>query len=204
VFTGIVQTMGRVGARRDVPGGVVFRVVAEGFCAGLSPGDSVSINGACHTVEHADGDAFEVTSVAETLRRTTMGALAVDTPVNLERPATPDTALGGHIVQGHIDGTATVRDFAERADDRMLTLELDADVWDLVVPKGSIAIDGVSLTVVERLPGNRITIAIIPHTLERTNIGAYRAGDRVNVEADVLAKYVKQYIERLREEPKEP
>jgi riboflavin synthase len=203
MFTGIIETMGTVRARRDVTGGVTFQVAAEGFRAGLAPGDSVSINGACHTVERHEGDAFEVTSVAETLRRTTMGDLVPDARVNLELPATPSTALGGHIVQGHVDGVATVSAFDEAADDRILTLELSAEVWDLVVPKGSIAVDGVSLTVVERLPANRITIAVIPHTLERTNIGAYRAGDRVNVEADVIGKYVKQYIERLQEEPRE-
>jgi riboflavin synthase len=197
MFTGIIQTMGEVVARRGTSGGTTFVVAAPEMHEALHPGDSVSINGACHTVERCDAAGFEVTSVAETLRRTTLGALEPGTRVNLETSATPATALGGHIVQGHVDGVGRVVSFASTdTDDRMLVIELPPDLFDLTVEKGSIAIDGVSLTVASRDAG-RVGIAIVPFTMAHTNIGTYREGDPVNVEADVLGKYVRQYMERL-------
>lgn len=197
MFTGIIQTMGKVVSRRDTWGGRTFVVAAGSLQEGLHPGDSVSINGACHTVERCGPDGVEVTSVAETLRRTTLGSLAPGARVNLETAATPATALGGHIVQGHVDGVGRVVSFEHTdTDDRMLVVDLPPDLFDLTVAKGSIAIDGVSLTVAHR-EGGQIGIAIVPFTMAHTTIGSYREGDLVNVEADVLGKYVRQYMERL-------
>jgi len=197
MFTGIIQTMGDVLSRRDTTAGTTFLLTAGSANATLRPGDSVSINGACHTVERCDADGFEVTSVAETLRCTTLGGLEQGARVNLETAATPDTALGGHIVQGHVDGVGHVVSFEPlETDDRMLTVALPPELYDLTVDKGSIAIDGVSLTVARRENG-QVGIAIVPFTISHTTIGSYRVGDPVNVEADVLGKYVRQYMERL-------
>jgi riboflavin synthase len=200
VFTGIIETMGTVHSTTRIAAGMTFAIDGGALAEALKPGDSVSINGACHTVESHRGTRFEVTSVGETLARTTMGELRRGSRVNLEASATPQTALGGHIVQGHVDGVGRVVSFVTAGQDRLLTLELPRDVYDIVVNKGSIAIDGVSLTVVERLPQNRITITIIPFTLEHTTMGSYRAGTRVNLEADVIGKYVLEYVRRLQPE----
>jgi len=201
VFTGIIETVGTVKSRRKHAKGVTFAIEGGGLAEGLAPGDSVSINGACHTVETRSGTVFEVTSVGETLRRTTLDDLRSGAKVNLERSATPQTALGGHIVQGHVDGVGRVVSFVRAGNDRLLTLELPQEVYDVVVDKGSIAVDGTSLTVVERIDGRRISITIIPYTIEHTVFGGYRAGTRVNLEADIIGKYVLEYVRRLRPEP---
>jgi riboflavin synthase len=200
MFTGIVETIGVLKSRGRHGGGVTFVFDAPGIARRLLPGDSVSINGACHTVERRAGETFQVTSVGETLRRTTMDDLRAGARVNLEASATPQTALGGHIVQGHVDGVGRVVSFVKKGDDRLLTLELTDGVDAVVVDKGSIAVDGVSLTVVERLGARRITITVIPYTLEHTTFGALRAGARVNLEADVIGKYVLEYVRRLQPE----
>jgi riboflavin synthase len=197
LFTGIIEHLGEIVVRCEGGTGVTFTVRCESLRDALKPGDSVSINGVCHTVERAGDDRFSVTSVAQTLRVTTMSDLAEGMAVNLETAATAETALGGHIVQGHVDGVAQVVSFAEAGDDRLLTIELPEDVHDVLVSRGSIAIDGVSLTVAERHEGPRVTIAIVPYTLENTIIGRYGEGTRVNVEAVVIGKYVKQYVDRL-------
>jgi riboflavin synthase len=200
MFTGIVEMTGTLRSRRKQPGGVTFTFDAPQLAHRLSPGDSVSINGACHTVERLSGDAFEVTSVGETLRRTTMDDLRAGARVNLEASATPQTALGGHIVQGHVDGVGRVVSFVRKGDDRLLTLELPEAVDAVVVDKGSIAVDGVSLTVVKRMGERRITITVIPYTLEHTTFAALRTGARVNLEADIIGKYVLEYMRRLQPE----
>lgn len=194
MFTGIIQTMGRIDGRRAKERGVTFAVTANELAGKLELGDSVSINGACHTVESIDGKRFEVTSVSETLARTTMGAASVGDSVNLECSATPQTALGGHIVQGHVDGVGRVVRVSREDDNWILTLEVPADVHEIVVPKGSIAIDGVSLTVVDALADGMVTIAIVPYTLAHTIIGRYETGTEVNVEADIIGKYVKKLV----------
>jgi len=196
MFTGIIEHVGKIVERREGAGGVTF-VIACPREMKLRAGDSVAINGVCHTVEEPHADRFRVTSVAQTLRVTTMGRLREGAAVNLETAATVETALGGHMVQGHVDGVGTVEAFVTAGEDRLLTIAVPGPIHDIVVDKGSIAIDGVSLTVAERHPEGRVTIAIIPFTFEHTVIGSYRAGDEVNVEADVIGKYVKQYVDRL-------
>jgi riboflavin synthase len=126
-----------------------------------------------------------------------MDKMGVGDIVNLERAATAETALGGHMVQGHIDGVGTVASFVASGEDRLLTIALSPELHDDVVDRGSIAIDGVSLTIAQRHQEPCVTIAIIPYTFDNTVIGRYRDGDTVNVETDVIGKYVKQYVERL-------
>jgi riboflavin synthase len=172
-----------------------FRIAAGGFDSPLAPGESLSVNGVCLTVERGDATHVEVTAVHETLSLTTLGELRAGSVVNLERAATMDRLFGGHIVQGHVDGVGRVISFeGEGAGDRVLAIEVPDDVHELCAHKGSIAVDGISLTVAKKLPGRRIEIAIIPYTLEHTVAGEYRSGRRVNVEADVIARYVREQL----------
>jgi riboflavin synthase len=197
MFTGIVEALGRVASIRSTGSARVLRIDTPDVAASLTPGDSVSVNGVCLTVERADGAGFEATAVAETIARTTLGDLAAGSRVNLERAATMDRLFGGHIVQGHIDGVGRVVRFeGHDAGDWTLEVELPSDVHDLCVDKGSIALDGISLTIARRLSDGRVSIAIVPHTLSHTVVSDYVTGSRVNVEADVVARYVREYVRR--------
>lgn len=198
MFTGIIETTGVIESGRRTSAGRSFTIRAAGLPASLKPGDSVAVNGVCLTVERCDAATFTATAVGETLSRTTLGNARSGSRVNLERAATPATALGGHIVQGHVDGIGRVRSFEKSGADWLLTIELPKDVYEYVVPKGSVAVDGTSLTVVETKPGNQITITVVPFTMERTLAGTYRPGAEVNVEADIVGKYVKQYLAQMR------
>lgn len=180
----------------------MFTVRAVGFADSIRPGDSVAVNGVCLTAERCEADGFTATAVGETLRRTTLGSARAGDRVNLEQAATPDTALGGHLVQGHVDGVGRVKSFARTGAnagaDRLLSIELPETVYGYVVPKGSIAIDGISLTVVDQKPGRIITITVVPFTIERTIAGTYDPGTTVNVEVDIIGKYVKEYLKRIK------
>jgi riboflavin synthase len=198
VFTGIVETTGTIESGRRTADGKSFTVKAGEISARLKPGDSVAVNGVCLTVERCDAGRFTATAVGETLDRTTLGKLYSGNRVNLELAATPETALGGHIVQGHVDGVGRIRSFERSGSDRLLTIEVTKEVYDYVVPKGSVAIDGVSLTIVELKPGYQMTITIVPFTLEHTIADSYRPGVEVNVEVDIIGKYVKEYLARMR------
>lgn len=171
-------------------------IEAEEIVAGVKLGDSIAVNGCCLTVTSVDGPRVAFQAVAETLLRTNIGELTVGAGVNLERAVRADQRLDGHIVQGHVDATGRVRSVERRENDVRFFVDCDAEFADLLVDKGSVAIDGVSLTVVapER---TGFHVALIPHTIEATTLGRRSAGDRVNLEADVLGKYVKQYLERV-------
>lgn len=202
MFTGIIETIGSVESARRTADGTAFSIGAANFAESIRPGDSVAVNGVCLTAERCEADGFTATAVGETLRCTSLGAARAGDRVNLERAATPDTALGGHLVQGHVDGIGRVKSFvrtgARAGADRLLSIELPEDVYGYVVPKGSIAIDGISLTVVEQKPGRIITITIVPFTVEHTIVDSYGPGTTVNVEADIIGKYVKEYLERIK------
>lgn len=194
MFTGIVERVGSVCDVRANETALAVRIDAV-FATPLENGESISVNGVCLTVERVDAAGFHVTAVRETLERTTLGHLRVGSQVNLERAATMARLFGGHIVQGHVDGVGRVIEFSgEGKGDRVLVIEVPEDVHDLCVDKGSIAIDGVSLTVARKLAGRRVEIAVVPFTLENTIVGEYRAGRLVNVEADVIARYVREQL----------
>jgi riboflavin synthase len=197
MFTGIIQSIGTIETSRRTADGISFTVRAPELSENLQPGDSVAVNGVCLTAERCEAERFTATAVGETLARTTLGSARTQDRVNLEQAATPDTALGGHLVQGHIDGVGRIKSFVKTGADRLLTLEVPEDVFRYVVPKGSIAIDGISLTVVERRPGRQITITVVPFTLERTTAASYRPGVAVNVEADIIGKYVREYLKQI-------
>ena len=195
MFTGIVEKVGTVDEIREAGSSRTVRIVYDGWVK-LGEGESVSVNGVCLTVERCGEDWFEATAVKETLARTTLGSL-VSSRVNLERAATAATLLGGHIVQGHVDGTGRVVSFTgSGAGDRVLTIELPEEVHDLCAEKGSIAVDGVSLTIARKLENRRIEIAIVPYTMEQTIAGEYGPGRTVNLEADVIARYVREQVRR--------
>jgi riboflavin synthase len=188
MFTGIVRERGRVSALEEGAEGLRLEIDAPATAAQLAIGDSVSISGACLTATSVSNGSFSVTAVAETLARTTLGALSVDDDVNLEIAARIGDPLGGHFVQGHVDGLGRV---AAARDDGCVWIEAGPEILRYCVEKGSIAVDGVSLTIAGLRDG-AFEVALIPHTLEVTTLGALQPGDEVNLEVDVLAKYVEK------------
>lgn len=196
MFTGIIETVGRV-VRIEPEGALTrFRIEAPAAIPGVRLGDSIAINGACLTVTHIEGDTLCFDAIQETLDLTSLGGLVVDAKVNVERAMRADGRLDGHIVQGHVDATGTVRMLERKGDDVRLFIACGEEITSILVPKGSVAIDGVSLTVVG-VAEDGFDVALIPHTLAETNLGEREPGDRVNLEADVLGKYVLRYLERL-------
>jgi riboflavin synthase len=196
VFTGIVETVGVVAAL-EVQGDVAhLGVDAPAIAEGVRLGDSISVNGGCLTVTRLEHGRFHFEAVRETLDRTSLGALRVGSRVNLERALRADARLDGHIVQGHVDGTGRIRRLERRGNDVRLFVECGPEILDGLIEKGSVAIDGVSLTVVG-LDASGFDVALISHTLAATTLGERRPGDLVNLEADVLGKYVRRQVERL-------
>jgi riboflavin synthase len=194
VFTGLVVDMGSVESVQPDGDGVRLRV-ATPLGAELSPGDSVAVNGVCLTAIAPDAAGFGADVMAETLRRSSLGPLGAGDQVNLELPLRASDRLGGHIVQGHVDGTGTVSAADEDGFARVVRITAGPEVLRYVVEKGSIAVDGVSLTVASVDDGG-FTVSLIPETLERTTLGAATPGRVVNLEVDVLAKYVEKLAVR--------
>jgi riboflavin synthase len=192
MFTGIVKELGRVEAVDASDDGARLRIAAE-LASELAEGDSVAVNGACLTATSVADGAFEADVMHQTLSLTTLGELEGSSSVNLELPLRPTDRLGGHVVQGHVDGTATVTDLTADGFAKRLRVELPDELLPYVVERGSIAIEGVSLTISD-LTESGLEVSLIPETLERTTLGGLKAGDRVNVECDVLARYVRRQL----------
>jgi riboflavin synthase len=193
MFTGIINELATVDAVEGSDEGARLRIRAE-LASELEAGDSVAVNGACLTATSAGTGAFEADVMHQTLSLTSLGDLDSDSRVNLELPLRPTDRLGGHMVQGHVDGTATVVEVSEDGFAKRLRLELPDELLPYVVERGSIAIEGVSLTVAE-LTGSALEVSLIPETLARTTLGSLVPGARVNVECDVLARYVRRQLE---------
>jgi riboflavin synthase len=197
LFTGIIEHVGILRSI-EVAGDVARLVIDCGPVArGVGLGDSIAVNGACLTVTAIDGDRLSFDAVRETLEKTALGALDAGDGVHLERAMRADGRFDGHIVQGHVDCTGAVRALERDGDDVRFFVDCDADFAGLLVDKGSVTIDGVSLTIVSVEPTG-FHVVLIPHTLERTTLGMRTAGSPVNLEADVLGKYVKRYLDRIR------
>jgi riboflavin synthase len=195
VFTGLVQALGRI-ERVDREGaGTRLTIAWDGRSEDdpLELGESIAINGCCLTVVAVDGEHFEVQAGPETLLRTNLGARRAGDRVNLERALRAGDRLGGHFVQGHVDTTATLRERRPEGEWEFLAFTIDPAWTPLMVPKGSIAVDGVSLTLVD-VGADGFSIMLIPHTLAVTTMGLIRPGDTVNIEADMLAKHVRKLI----------
>jgi riboflavin synthase len=195
MFTGIVEIVGRVAALSREGELARLAIEAPELAQGVRVGDSVSVSGGCLTVTRIEQGRVHFEAVRETLERTALGELRVGARVNLERALRADARLDGHIVQGHVDGTGRVRALLRHGDDVRLSVACDPQLRELMVEKGSVAIDGVSLTVAS-LDAEGFEVALIPHTLSATTLSDRRPGDRVNLEADVLAKYVRRYVDR--------
>jgi riboflavin synthase len=194
VFTGIVEELGSVVAVEQEDDAVRLRIRGPLVTSDAVHGASIAVNGVCLTVvEHADGE-FVADVMQETLDRSSLGALAAGAPVNLERPVTLEARLGGHLVQGHVDGIGTILERTPSEHWEVVRVSLPDDLGRYVVEKGSITVDGVSLTVVEAARDS-FTISLIPTTLELTTLGSKQVGDPVNLEVDVVAKYVERMLE---------
>ncbi|MDD3066543.1 MAG: riboflavin synthase [Candidatus Gracilibacteria bacterium] len=193
MFTGIISEIGEVKKIFRDKENTVFTIAAKKSCVGLKLGDSIAINGSCHTVIRKSAGSFSVESMPETLKRTNLGELKICSKVNLEKPLKASGSLDGHFVSGHIDGVAKIISITPDKNSKIFTLEIPKDLSKLVVEKGSIALDGISLTVIS-IRGDKITVGIIPHTLKFTTLGLRKAGDKINVEADLLAKHLAKLV----------
>jgi len=193
MFTGLVEEIGIIRAATRQQGGVRFVISAERVLAGLEIGDSVAVSGVCLTVVEKAADRFEVDAVQETLQRSTLARWTEGTAVNLERALAVGGRVGGHFVQGHVDGIGRVQDLQMRPPGYWLTLQRSGACAALCVDKGSIAVDGVSLTIAN-VNEEVISVAVIPHTAEHTTLRRRRIGDEVNVETDLLGKYVQRLL----------
>ena len=193
MFTGLVEEVGRVVAL-EAGEMIRLRVSARRVPGGTRVGESVSVNGVCLTVEGLDGDTLAFQAMPETLRRTALGDLVEGSAVNLERAMTLERRFGGHLVQGHVDGVGEVRAIYPEGEAQIWEFEAPASVLRYTVEKGSVCVDGISLTVVA-LRDASFTASILPQTRANTNLGELRVGDRVNLEADVVGKYVERLLE---------
>ena len=193
MFTGLVETVGELEQIATEGANKRLRVRAAAFGDGLAVGDSVSHNGVCLTVERVIPAGFEVVAVAETLSVSTLGDLRTGDCVNLERALLPTTRMGGHWVQGHVDGIAKVVRGTSRQGSTLWKLKIPKNLAKYCIPRGSIALDGISLTLSE-VELDTVSVNIIPHTAQATTIRQWKAGRRVNVEVDLLAKYVERLL----------
>jgi riboflavin synthase len=195
VFTGLIREIGTVTAREGGTDGVRLTIEAPHTAANAQLGDSIAIDGVCLTVVATGADSIAFDAVPETLARTSLGTLDQGSRVNLEQALRAGDALGGHYVQGHVDGAGRVRSVEAEGDGRRVWFDAPAEVLRYIVEKGSITVQGTSLTVAA-VDEAGFAVALIPHTLEATTLGALEAEDRVNLEADVLAKYVEKLLHR--------
>ena len=196
MFTGLVETVGEVAEIKPTPSGLRLRL-ATGLAGELVPGDSLAVNGVCLTVVSADTDGVHMDVAPETLRVTTLGTLKRGAPVNMERPMRADARVGGHFVQGHVDATGTIEEIRSDEDYWWLTVKFPPSLAAQIVRKGSIAVDGISLTVAG-VDDRRFDVQIVPYTWEHTNLQFVRVNDLVNLEFDMIGKYVLRALEVTR------
>jgi riboflavin synthase len=196
MFTGLIEERGRLINSRPDGGGLRLEIAAEKVLSQMAVGDSIAVNGVCQTVTALGGGSFTIFAMTETLRATTLGELTGGSPVNLERALTPDARLGGHFVTGHVDGVGRITGIAVEGSFNKITLEVPDDLHPQLIPKGSIAVDGISLTIGPWLAPGRCDLFMIPHSLAHTTLGQATVGGRVNLETDLLGKYVRQFLTR--------
>jgi len=202
MFTGIVEELGVVDGLERLEDAVRLTIRGPLVTGDAGLGDSIAVNGCCLTVAERSGETFTADVMAETLDKTSLGALEPGARVNLERAVTASTRLGGHMVQGHVDATGQVLSRRPSEHWEVVEISLPTDLATYVVDKGSICVDGVSLTVVEAVSGS-FTVSLIPETLARTTLGHKQSGDLVNLEVDVIAKYVEKMLDAYRPHTKE-
>ncbi len=193
MFTGLVEEIGEIGSVETIDGGVRFKILAQTVLSDLQIGDSICVSGACLTAVAVNKTHFAVEAVGETLEKTSLGTIGSGSRVNLERALAASGRFGGHIVQGHVNATGVISQWFQRGENWFLEVELPQTLMKYVILEGSISIEGISLTVA-KLNGNRVGINIIPHTVVATNLGFKKVGETVNIEVDVLAKYVENIL----------
>ena len=198
MFTGIIEEVGRIEGIDDQAGSRHLTISAS-FAPALKVDQSVCVNGACQTVVAQDEETFTVVAIEETLRKTNFGTLGPGKRVNLERAMLPGSRLDGHMVQGHVDATAEVVRVEQEQTNWLIAVQFDPAFMPYVIPVGSITLDGISLTVA-RLEENILSVAIIPHTYTHTTVSEWRPGQRINIEFDMIGKYVVRWME-LRQHP---
>jgi riboflavin synthase len=192
MFTGIVSEVGKIQAIKPMQGGKELSIECS-FSSTVHVDESIAVNGVCLTVVSFDDQTFTVQCVEETLRKTGLGALEKNSPVNLERSLTLEKGIEGHIVQGHVDTVGTITEINHEGADLLISIDYPDEFKDYVVGRGSISIDGISLTVA-RCEKNKLTVAIIPYTWEHTNLISKKEGDPVNLEFDIFGKYIVRYL----------
>lgn len=193
MFTGLIEEVGTVEGLKREEGSLNLEISAS-FASQTRVDQSICVNGVCLTVTGGNEEAFEVQCVGETLRKTSLDSLEEGDPVNLERSMQLKDGIEGHLVQGHVDCVGIIREIAEKNTDRLYEIEYPPEYTDLLVPRGSIATDGISLTVARIGEKNRFTVAIIPYTFEHTNLSKKKIGDPVHLEFDMIGKYVVKYL----------
>lgn len=196
MFTGIIQEVGTVKKAESLNGGGMQFEVECSFASTCHLDESIAINGACHTVTAFTDGTFTVQSVEETLRKTTMGALNTGSKINLERSMTLQAGIEGHLVQGHVDTTGTITSIEKEETGWLIEVEFPSEFENMIVGRGSITMEGISLTIA-REHGNSFVVAIIPYTWEHTNLKEKTVGDQVNLEFDVIGKYVVKYLSSI-------
>ncbi len=200
MFTGIIIELGKVYDIKKLPSGARLKIVSNEVIKDASLGDSIAVNGACLTVSEINKEkgliTFDVSY--ETLQKTTLGELKKGDLVNLEPALTLNTKLGGHLVSGHVEGIGKIKSIEQRGDYWYIEIESPDEILKYCIKKGSIAIDGISLTIVDLYPSS-FTVVIIPHTAKMTTIGRKKIGDKVNLESDIIAKYVEKFVNQISE-----
>ena len=192
MFTGLIAELGSVTGLEVGDAGATIQI-SSSLVAQLHEGDSIAVNGVCLTATHVSSEGFQAQAMVETLGRSSLSRLQVGSAVNLELPLRAQDRLGGHVVQGHVDGTGTVSAVHEQGFARVLEIDIDQRLARYLVEKGSVALDGVSLTISALIP-NGFAVALIPETQQRTSLGAIEVGEVVNVEVDILAKHVERLM----------
>lgn len=202
MFTGIIEETGEIKSTNKKGSSLEFTVSVgnKSFFKNAAKGNSIAVNGTCITLEDLSGNSFKFTAVKETLKKTNLGMLKKGSVINLEKPLKLSSGLDGHIVLGHVDTTGTVKSFINIKNGWELVIGFDSRYRDMVIYTGSVCIDGISLTVAEIVSETRseirIKIAIIPHTFNVTNVNHYKAGTKVNIEFDILGKYIKRILNK--------
>ena len=197
MFTGIVREIGTVRSVRRIPGGLRPGIAAGPILKGMKTGDSIALDGVCQTVVALDRGGFEVEVLPETLKRTTLGGLQQGQRINLEPAVGLDDRFGGHLITGHVDAVGTIRARRARTGDTILKIAAPSVIMPQLVERGSVAVDGISLTVVSLLD-DAFTVTLIPHTVQATTLAAKRVGDRVNLETDLIIKAVQRWLDPAR------
>jgi len=195
MFTGIIEAIGRVAAVQRRGDLLYLTIAPQAALTEMKVGDSICVNGACLTVTALSHEGFQADCTAETQERTTLGSLTPHEEVNLERALKVSDRLGGHLVTGHVDGTGYVSEVTKGAGSLVMTIRVPHELASYIVEKGSVAVDGVSLTV-NRMAGDEFQVAVIPYTVANTTLGRKRAGDRVNIEVDLIGKYIKRFMQQ--------